>query len=110
MKYKYYEADAVTLRFITIVQYLREEKHVSISHIERELGITPTMLHRQIRNPERGIIRPYWLENLCRVFLVRPNWLIFGIGERFYETSNPPLYLERSNRSATAAQTALTAE
>lgn len=110
MKYKYYEADALTLRFIKVVEWLREEQHVSISRIERELGITPTMLHRQMKNPERGIIRPFWIENLCRVYRVRPVWLVLGVGEWFYSSANPPLYLERSNKSATAAQTALTAE
>lgn len=108
MKNIYHEADAVTLRFISIIEYLHDECHISISRIERELGITPTMLRRQMRNPERGIIRPFWIENLCRVYKVRPVWLILGVDERFY--SRPPLYLDRSNMSAMAEHTSLTAE
>lgn len=110
MKNIYHEADAVTLRFVEVVEYLREECHISVSRIERELGITPTMLHRQMRNPERGIIRPYWIENICRVYRVRPLWLVLGVGDRFYDCSNPPLYLERSNKAIIDAHTSFTAE
>ena len=110
MRYKTNEADAVTLRFLQIIDWLREEHHISISHIERQLGIAPTIIHRQRKNPERSLIRPFWLEALCREYHVRPTWLLLGVGHRFYVTSNPTLYLDRSKMLATSEQTEFTAE
>lgn len=101
-------ADAVTLRFLKVVERLREEFHIPISHIERELGVPRTYIHRQLANPERTLLRPYWLENICKVYNVRPVWLMLGVDDMFY--SSVPLYLSKLNKAATAAHTSLTAE
>lgn len=110
MKNIYHDADEVTLRFIEVVEYLREECRIPIARIERDLGITPTMIYRQMKNPARGIIRPYWLENLCRVYKVRPVWLIFGVGPKFYKFADLPSYLSKLNNDTIEEQTEFTAE